>query len=62
MLASAQECFLEKTIFEKKKPNLLSKIASYLAFTYSEISDDMDVVELRSQFSGSWTSLVKVYG
>ncbi|ORY47104.1 BRO1-domain-containing protein, partial [Neocallimastix californiae] len=60
MLASAQECFLEKTIFEKKKPNLLSKIASYLAFTYSEISDDMDVVELRSQFSGSWTSLVKV--
>eukprot|EP00833_Pecoramyces_ruminatium_P015640 jgi/Orpsp1_1/1189672/evm.model.d7180000073627.1 len=60
MLASAQECFLEKTIFEKKKPNLLSKIASYLAFTYSEISDDMDAVELRSQFDGSWTSLVKV--
>jgi len=60
MLASAQECFLEKTIYEKKKANLLSKIASYLAFTYAEISDDMDVVELREQFDDSWTSLVKV--
>jgi len=60
MLASAQECFLEKTISEKKKANLLSKIASYLAFTYSEIADDMDVVELREQFDDSWTSLVKV--
>ncbi|ORX45928.1 BRO1-domain-containing protein [Piromyces finnis] len=60
MLASAQECFLEKTIFEKKKPNLLSKIASYLTFIYSEISDDMNVMELRDQFDDSWISLVKV--
>lgn len=60
-LAQAQECFLEKVAnLEKKKGNLVSKLAAQVAFGYSNVADSITLDSIRGQFDKSWLELVKV--
>ena len=60
-LAQAQECFLEKVAnLEKKKGNLVSKLAAQVALGYSNVADSIVLDSIRGQFDKSWLELVKV--
>ncbi|PVU84635.1 hypothetical protein BB559_007514 [Furculomyces boomerangus] len=48
LLAQAHECFIEKAIWEKKKPSIIAKLCSQCAFMYFEIQKIYDDLAAQS--------------
>ena len=60
MLAQAQECMIEKMVFEKKKGGLVAKLAAQTAHMYGNVLDGLTNDAVSSQFMKAWVDLVKV--
>ncbi|KAG5461719.1 MAG: BRO1 domain-containing protein, partial [Olpidium bornovanus] len=59
-LAQAQECMLEKSLGEKKKPGLIAKIAAHAAEEYAKIADQFGELEKKGWIDKAWLKLVQV--
>lgn len=60
MLAQAQEVFFEKTLGEKKKPLLVSKLAAQVAWSYQTTVEAMTDGVSKSVFEKNWQTLCQV--
>jgi hypothetical protein len=60
MLMQAQECFIEKTIQEKKKSMMISKLAAHVAHGYSGLVDDMNHAKVKTLYDPIWAEVMKV--
>ncbi|ORX90120.1 BRO1-domain-containing protein [Basidiobolus meristosporus CBS 931.73] len=54
MLAQAQECFLEKSLGEKKKDALIAKLASQASWSYGSVVDAMNEGVAKTALSRWW--------
>ncbi|KAI8369122.1 BRO1-like domain-containing protein [Choanephora cucurbitarum] len=61
MLAQAQECFLESSLREKSKDNLVAKLASHIAWVYGNLIDALgDAVNRGVGVDKSWIVICQV--
>ncbi|KFH65197.1 hypothetical protein MVEG_08678 [Podila verticillata NRRL 6337] len=60
MLAQAQEVFFEKTLAEKKKPLLVSKLAAQVAWSYQTTVEAMTDGVSKSVFEKNWQTLCQI--
>ncbi|KAG0354009.1 bck1-like resistance to osmotic shock [Podila minutissima] len=60
MLAQAQEVFFEKTLGEKKKPLLVSKLAAQVAWSYQATVEAMTDGVSKSVFEKNWQTLCQI--
>lgn len=60
MLAQAQEVFWEKTLAEKKKPLLISKLAAQVAWGYQNTLEAMTDGVTKQVFEKNWQTLCQV--
>ncbi|KAF9162536.1 bck1-like resistance to osmotic shock [Actinomortierella ambigua] len=60
MLAQAQEVFYEKTVAEKKKPLLISKLAGQVAWGYQNTLEAMADGVTKGVFERNWQSLCQI--
>ncbi|ORX93428.1 BRO1-domain-containing protein [Basidiobolus meristosporus CBS 931.73] len=60
MLSQAQECFLEKSLSEKKKDALLAKLASQASWSYGSIVDAMNEGVAKTALSRWWYTLCQM--
>ncbi|KAF9169610.1 bck1-like resistance to osmotic shock [Mortierella sp. AD011] len=62
MLAQAQEVFWEKTLAEKKKPLLISKLAAQVAWGYQTTLEAMADGVSKQIFEKNWQTLCQIKG
>ncbi|KAF9085598.1 bck1-like resistance to osmotic shock [Mortierella sp. AD031] len=62
MLAQAQEVFWEKTLAEKKKPLLISKLAAQVAWSYQNTLEAMADGVTKQVFEKNWQTLCQIKG
>jgi hypothetical protein len=60
MLAQAQECFIDKVLFENKSGNLVAKLAMHVAFMYNLILEGFKEPSLKHQFPRAWIEICTV--
>ncbi|KAG0265202.1 bck1-like resistance to osmotic shock [Mortierella polycephala] len=60
MLAQAQEVFWEKTLAEKKKPLLISKLAAQVAWSYQATLEGMADGVSKQVFEKNWQTLFQI--
>jgi tyrosine-protein phosphatase non-receptor type 23 len=60
MLMQAQECFIEKTIEEKKKNMMISKLAAHVAHGYTGLVDDLNHPKVKSLHPSLWMDVMRV--
>jgi hypothetical protein len=60
MLAQAQEVFWEKTLAEKKKPLLISKLAAQVTWGYQTALEAMADGISKQVFEKNWQTLCQV--
>ncbi|KAI9314326.1 BRO1-like domain-containing protein [Dichotomocladium elegans] len=61
MLAQAHECFIENSLREKKKENLIAKLASHAAWVYGNLADEIqECISRNVGVERSWMVMCQV--
>ncbi|KAI7204670.1 BRO1-domain-containing protein [Hortaea werneckii] len=60
MLAQAQEVFIEKQVFDQKKPGLLAKLAAQAAYLYAQAVEGVQDNVGRGVFERVWLMVVQI--
>lgn len=60
MLAQAQEVFIEKQVYDKKKPGLLAKLAAQAAYLYAQAVEGATENVSKGVFERVWLMMVQV--
>jgi BRO1-like domain len=60
MLGQAQECLIEKMLFEKKAGSLVAKLSMHLSSVFTGVVDGLKVTALKSQMPTAWVEMFKL--